>query len=169
MSTSENLRILVIDDQRSILEDYKSILLPEEKDSLDDLEAELFGESASCSADSLVELPFEVDCVSQGRDGLAKVESSLAENRPYALAFVDMRMPPGWDGLETIQRIWAVDARIQVVICSAYSDLTWTEVLAELGRRDGLWILTKPFDGIEVLQMARALTEKWNLAHGASV
>jgi DNA-binding LytR/AlgR family response regulator len=80
------------------------------------------------------------------------------------MAFVDMRMPPGWDGIETTLRIWELDPRVQIVICTAYSDRSWEDILGRLGRSDRLLILKKPFDNIEVLQLASALTEKWRLA-----
>jgi signal transduction histidine kinase len=71
-------------------------------------------------------------------------------------------MPPGWDGIETLARVFEADARIQAVICTAYSDHSWDEILARLGRSDRLLILKKPFDNVEVQQLASALTEKWN-------
>ena len=88
-----------------------------------------------------------------------------AEGRPFALAFVDVRMPPGWDGVETINRIWQRHPDLQVVICTAYSDYSWEEMIRRIGKSDSLVILKKPFDNIEVLQLAHALTEKWHLSH----
>ena len=84
--------------------------------------------------------------------------------RPYALVFVDMRMPPGlgWPWRPS-QKLWAVDAlMVQIVICSAHSDYDWTEVVARLGHADKLLIIKKPFEPIEVLQCACALTRKWH-------
>ena len=81
------------------------------------------------------------------------------------MAFVDVRMPPGWDGVETITRIWKLYPDLQVVICTAYSDYSWEEMIRQLGKSDSLVILKKPFDNIEVLQLAHALTEKWLLSH----
>ena len=89
-------------------------------------------------------------------------ETAAAQGRPYALAFVDMRMPPGWDGLETIERLWAVDPHVQVVVCSAHSDYDWTDFVERLGLTDKLLVLKKPFEPIEVLQCAHALTRKWH-------
>jgi two-component system NtrC family sensor kinase len=78
-----------------------------------------------------------------------------------------MRMPPGWDGMETIEQLWRVDPRLQVVICTAHSDHPWEELLERLDGQDRLVILKKPFDMIEVSQLARALTAKWSLAREA--
>jgi diguanylate cyclase len=86
---------------------------------------------------------------------------ALVDGRPYAMAFVDMRMPPGWDGLKTIERLWATDPDVQVVICSAHTDYDWTEVVDRLGHSDKLLVLRKPAEPIEVLQCATALCRKW--------
>jgi diguanylate cyclase (GGDEF)-like protein len=111
---------------------------------------------------------FELDCADQGQAALTLVQLARNEDRPYAVAFVDMRMPPGWDGLETIERIWKADAEVQVVICTAYSDQPWDEIKERVGRNDKLLILQKPFNGIEVLQLATALCRKWDLAREVS-
>ena len=79
------------------------------------------------------------------------------------MAFVDVRMPPGWDGVETTAQIWQKYPDLQVVICTAYSDYSWEEMLKKLGYSDRLVILKKPFDNIEVLQLAISMTEKWRL------
>ncbi|QDT10083.1 ATP-binding protein [Stieleria marina] len=80
------------------------------------------------------------------------------------MAFVDMRMPPGWDGLKTIAELWKVDPELQVVICSAYSDQSWSKIRQSLGASDRLLILKKPFDSAEVSQVATAMTEKRHLS-----
>lgn len=153
-------RLLIIDDNRAIHADFRKVLIPAESTAaLDALEEQLFGEvRAESEAPS-----FLVDSAYQGREGLEKVSAAHQRGRPYAVAFVDMRMPPGWDGLETIQHLWEVDPALQIVICTAYSDHSWQDILRKLGQRDGLLILKKPFDGIEVSQMAQALTQKWTL------
>ena len=104
---------------------------------------------------------FEIESAYQGQEGVALVQQALEEGRPYAMAFVDMRMPPGWDGLETIERLWAIDPDVQVVICSAHSDYDWADVVARLNNSDKLLVVKKPFEAIEVMQCANALTRKW--------
>jgi len=83
------------------------------------------------------------------------------------MAFVDVRMPPGWDGVETVRRIWEIDPDLQVALCTAYSDYSWDKVFEKLGPRDGLFILKKPFDAVEALQLAHGLTEKWRLSRAS--
>jgi signal transduction histidine kinase len=161
IDSTKNHRILVIDDNRAIHEDFRKILL-KPKDQSDDMveaEAALFGKAPESFS-----LPaFEIDSAYQGEEGLALIEKSLEENRPYALAFVDVRMPPGWDGVETTAKIWQTYPDLQVVICTAFSDYSWEEMLKKLGYSDKLVILKKPFDTIEVLQLAISMTEKWRL------
>jgi len=161
-ANSQNLRVLVIDDNCAIHEDFRKILQAKVgEESFAHAREELFGDPPLSEA--LVR--FELDCVDQGQAGLTLVQRALNEGRPYAVAFVDMRMPPGWDGLETIERLWKEDAGIQVVICTAYSDQPWDEITKRIGRNDKLLILQKPFNSIEVLQLATALCRKWDLAH----
>ena len=161
-------RILVIDDNEAIHEDFRNILGPGLKSAtaLSAAEAALFGEASN--TDSMSEIgaapAFEIDFASQGQEGVELVRRAAAEGLPYAVAFVDSRMPPGWDGIETISRLWEVDAQVQVVMCTAYSDHSWAEIRGRLPYRDQLVILKKPFDNIEVQQLADALTEKWRLA-----
>ncbi len=165
-SGDRNHRIIVIDDNPAIHADVRKILCPQVSDaaaSLASLEAELLGEESKPA----IVANFEVDSAHQGREGLAKVQAALAAGKPYAMAMVDMRMPPGWDGLETTLELWKVAPDLQIVICTAYSDYSWDEMLAKLGSSDRLVILKKPFDTIEVLQLANALTEKWNLLQQA--
>lgn len=163
-----NRRILVIDDNPAIHEDFRKILEPSspDYDALRHSAGALFGEPHEDAAEPRP--VFKVDFASQGAEGAALVGRGRAQNQPYALAFVDMRMPPGWDGIETAARIWELDAATQVVICTAYSDHSWQDIFVRLGHADRLLILKKPFDNIEVLQLANALTEKWRLSEASN-
>ncbi len=164
MSSTPNRRILLIDDLPSIHEDFRKILCGgAARTELDDAEARLFGRAPPSRPAA-----FELDCASQGREGVAMAAAALQAGRPYAMAFIDMRMPPGWDGVETVEHLWRVDPEVQVVICTAYSDHSWEEVLARLDARDRLLVLKKPFDTIEVRQLANTLTEKWRLTRQAA-
>jgi len=158
MSTFPNRRILLVDDMAAIHADFRKILLPNApaQPDLATTAATLFDEP-SMPAPTV----FEVDSAYQGQEALALCQAALASGRPYAMAFVDMRMPPGWDGVQTIERLWQADGRLQVVICTAFSDHSWDEVLGRLDVHDRLLILKKPFDPIEVRQLAYALTAKW--------
>lgn len=156
-------RILVIDDNPSILQDFRRILSREPASSgLSAMEVALLG--AGLQGDDEV---YHVDSAHQGPEGVEAVKRAIAEHAPYALAFVDMRMPPGPDGLETIEQIWAVDGEIQIVLCTAHSDHSRGDMRRRLGVTDRWLLLKKPFDVAEVRQLAGALTEKWRLARRA--
>ena len=153
-----NRRILIIDDNAAIHEDFRKVLCGpvEAGNALELLETELLGETVVAVAPQ-----FELDSAFQGEEGLDKLRDAQAEGRPYAMAFVDMRMPPGWDGLKTIEHLWKADPALQVVICSAHSDYEWSEVMSRLNHSDRLLVLRKPFEPIEVQQCASALCQKW--------
>lgn len=154
-----NGRILLIDDVRSIHEDFARILTHSSAgEALDALGRDLFGGPAPSTTQS-----FELDSAYQGKDGVDKLDASVQERRPYAVAFVDMRMPPGWDGLETIQHLWASDPHLQIVVCTAYSDYPWNEFIERLHAGDNLLILKKPFEPAELMQLTRALVAKWSV------
>ena len=160
-------RILVIDDNPSIHKDFQTILVDEEESAtLNELRSQVFGDKNNEPA---IKSVYELDFASQGKEGCEKIRVACSENRPYELIFVDMRMPPGWDGLKTIEHIWEIDPKVQVVICTAYSDYSWGEITERLGRSENLLILKKPFDSAEVAQLTSALTEKWILARKASL
>jgi diguanylate cyclase (GGDEF)-like protein len=154
-------RVIIIDDNEAIHADFRKILAGEDdaRDELLAVERALFGEEVVPRPARPI---FEIDSALQGQEGVERIQRSLEEGRPYALAFVDMRMPPGWDGLETIERLWAIDPNVQVVICSAHSDYDWLEVIKRLNYSDKLLVIKKPFEAIEVLQCANALTRKWD-------
>lgn len=161
-----NRRVLVVDDNRAIHVDFRKVLgePSHEQSALAELEAVLFGQAPARPRAE----PFVIDSAYQGQEARALVEGALLRDGPYAVAFIDMRMPPGWDGAETAQRLWEIDPELQVVICTAYSDYSWEELLGRLAdHSDRFLILKKPFDHIEVRQLATALSRKWTLARQA--
>ncbi|HZI06071.1 MAG TPA: response regulator, partial [Archangium sp.] len=159
-SSAPTPRVLVIDDTPSIHQDFRRLLSAGEGGaSLAELRATLF---ATHPPRPKV-YHFDVVSAFQGEEGVRRVGAAVKEGRPYALAFVDIRMPPGMDGVETTERLWREDPDLQVVLCSAHTDYSWEQVVQRLGISQRLLILHKPFDSIEVRQMAHALTEKWEL------
>jgi len=159
-------RLLIVDDNPEIHGDFRKLLSFNIGHGLDltDHETFLFDKPAT----PRIVLPdFDIDSAYQGQEALEMTMRAFNEARPYVLAFVDMRMPPGWDGVETVAKMWELDPNLQVVICTAYSDYAWDDILQCLGHTDRLAILKKPFDAIEVQQLALALTEKSRLARAA--
>jgi diguanylate cyclase (GGDEF)-like protein len=162
-SPVRSARILVVDDRPEIHDDLRKLLAAESEPS--GLRSELA--SLLRTADELLpkaSVRFEVDSAQRGAEALDMVRAAEAEGRPYALAFVDKRLNSGWDGLETLERILPVAPDMQVVICTAYSEGLSSEVRSRLGQSGDLLVLRKPFEGIEAVQMALVLAEKWHLA-----
>ncbi len=161
-----NRRILIVDDNRAIHDDFRKILGPAaaSRDELKALDAELFGTTAAASDDG-----FLLDSAYQGEEAIEKVRRARAEDREYALLFVDVRMPPGLDGIATTARLLREDPDIGIVICSAYSDHSWEDMTAAFGKTDRVLILKKPFDTVEVRQLAHALQRRWELARLAAL
>lgn len=148
-------RILVVDDNPAIHNDFRKILGPETElmRELNALQAACVGLPERQSEESTV----EIDCASGGIEGLEKVRAAVQERRPYSLMYVDVRMHDGWDGIETIRRIWQEFPDLQAVICTAFSDHSWEEIQAILGNSDRFLVLKKPFDPIEIRQLTFAL------------
>ncbi|CAM3150728.1 regulatory protein (GGDEF domain) [Legionella steigerwaltii] len=165
------LHIMIIDDNPSIHQDFIKVLAASNtKSELNHLDKQLFDDEASlsnpCSPDIECFLPkFIFTTACQGKEAINIIQKDLDAGIHYALAFVDIRMPPGWDGIETVKHMWKIDPDIQVVICTAYSDYSWEETVKELGMGDNYLILKKPFDVVAVRQLACALTRKWILAN----
>ncbi|MCP3868294.1 MAG: response regulator [Gammaproteobacteria bacterium] len=156
-------RILVVDDNPAIHDDIRKVLhVDTSGGSIDQMEEELFGVSSS-GKHSDDRISFEIDSALQGQQGRDLVRDAVSRNRSYTVAVVDMRMPPGWDGIETIEHLWQEDPNLQVVICTAFSDHSWSEIVDRLKFSDQLLVLRKPFDNIELLQIVHALTKKWGL------
>jgi CheY-like chemotaxis protein len=153
-------RLLVIDDSAAIHQDIRRLLCPERRENsenLTQLRAALFGAAPTRPEPSGPE--FEVDSAYQGQEGVALVREAVATGRPYALVFLDYRMPPGWNGVETLRHLWAVHPSQRVVLCSAYSDYSWEEIVGEFGETPLLKELRKPVHGHELRHLALTLTE----------
>jgi two-component system NtrC family sensor kinase len=152
-----NNRILIVDDSPSLHDDYRKILARTESAELAAAELAVFDE-----AEQIIP-PFELTSASQGEQAIELVKAACAAGRSFAVAFVDVRMPPGIDGIETVGRLWKIDPELQVVICTAHTDHSWTDMAHQLGAAERWVMLKKPFDNIEVLQLANSLAEKWAL------
>jgi signal transduction histidine kinase len=161
MNRPYRTKVLIVDDNAAIHADFAKLLNPARSTTeLDDLERLAFEDAAPPAHSGLA--TYDLEFAFQGAEALERVEAAIRGGSHYALAFIDMRMPPGWDGLQTIEQLWKVDPGLQVVICSAYSDYNWDEVLSRLNRPDNLLVVKKPFEAVEVLQCANSLTGKWH-------
>ena len=159
-------RILIIDDNPRIHRDFELVFLDESENAeLDADDQRVYGMPAPARP---AKPEYALDHAHSGLEGVEKVTQAKATGQPYQVAFVDIRMP-GIDGVETIERIWQVDSSIQVVICTAYADYSQEDLVRHLGHTDKLLLLKKPFDSIEVTQLARTLTHKWQLNRQAAL
>lgn len=164
MSFQNTCRILIVDDSPRIHEDFRKVLGADRRATHETvaLESELFGDDPEPIHEGA--LDFDIDSALQGEQAFEMVKRAEELAQPYSVAFVDGRMPPGWDGLETIERLQRVSPDLQVVFCTAYSDHSWREILDRVGRNDNFVILKKPFDNLEVQQLAQTMARKWLLA-----
>ena len=166
--TTNGSRILVVDDNQAVHEDYRKVLeAPRDDGLLDEMECLLF-DGASSQQPQVPNFDYQIDSAFQGDEGLELVKKSLADDSPYAIVFIDMRMPPGWNGIKTAKEIWKIDPDLPIVICTAYTDHLWEEIISELPRTELLLILKKPFDNIELKQMAASQSCLRNLVQLAS-
>lgn len=162
--SNEAIRLLVVDDNPAIHDDIRKTLEPRRAEhALDEAAAALFGDEVAigCGPD------FTIESAYQGQNAYQMVQAAVAEGRPYEVAFTDVRMPPGWDGIETTEKMFDADPELQVVLCTAYSDYSIGQIVKRFGKTDRLLILKKPFDIAEVTLLAATLSEKWRLARQA--
>ena len=166
-----NNRILICDDNEDLHKDFIKILNSSPKTNKDleinNIEDELFRDDPEYHSVRDFDINFRIDSAYQGKQALKMAEQADAEGEPYAIVFMDVRMPPGWDGVLTIERIWRKLPFTEAVIVTAYSDYTWDEMIDKLGINDKLLFIKKPFDTLTVKQLALNLTNKWNLSFQA--
>ncbi len=158
----DNKRLLVIDDDKSIWKVYSDVLAPgsiPQGVSTRELASILQNGAEEIEEQTDYELHF----ASQGQAGFQLVEQALAANTPFSVVFIDIRMPPGWDGMETATRIRAIDPDLEVVIVTAYTDRSRSEIVRSVGAPEKLLYLKKPFDPEELTQVALSLSVKWQL------
>ena len=157
---TDHIRILVVDDNRDIHDDFKSIFIEKETSAADDELDDLLADVLDITTPNQAAFTFSVDSAYQGEEALQKVIETEAKNNPYDVIFMDVRMPPGWDGITTIKKIWEKFDHIEMVICTAFADISWEDMQKELGLSHRLLVLKKPFDPMEVKQLALSLSMK---------
>ncbi len=142
-------RILIIDDQNSIHDVFRTVLLrtPLNSGALNELESELFGKPAPAGIDeaSIENTTHVLEFAHQGEEGFLKLRTAVERGEHFDLAFVDMQMPPGWNGIETIRQLWTLMPSLPVVVCTAYSEYSWIDICRLLGNTEQLNLLPKPF------------------------
>ena len=155
------IRILVADDEAAIRDSYRDILTPRGAEpqgagrSLDEMRARLFG-TAKAAVEAASER-FELHFCSGAEEAVAAVKDSVVEDRLFSVVFLDMRMPPGPDGLWAAIRIRELDHRVDIVVVTAYSDIDPEEISRKVPPTGSMFYLQKPFHPHEIRQLAGAL------------
>jgi CheY-like chemotaxis protein len=153
--TATRSRILIVDDNPDIHADFRKVLTTNKSaPEIDSLEASLFGDTPKPN------FSYTLDFASQGADAVEMVRKSVADADRYCLAFVDVRMPPGMDGVSTIQAIRNVDPTLTCIICTAYSDYTPESARQKIGIAEGLMFISKPFDPAIIRQLAKKMLDQ---------
>lgn len=158
--------MLLVDDDHAIHEDYRRCLTTPASDGrLQELRSAVFGAPAPDPGPPRLEpTKFSLVHAYQGQEALQLVKRDKVRGTGFAVAFVDMRMPPGWNGVETVRELRAVDSELSFVVCTAYSDFTWDAVLDAVGDGNGVHLLRKPFRAGQVRRFAEVLAHKWRIA-----
>ncbi|MBF0383926.1 MAG: response regulator [Magnetococcales bacterium] len=156
-------RLLVADDEQSVLKVYTDILAPNNgvKESLElsDLRSQLFGNEDPQQK----EVEYEITTCQQAQDVVDKVTESLQKEKPYSVVFLDVRMPPGQDGIWAAEKIRHLDPNVGIVIVTGFSDHGLDEISQRVMPRDKLLYLKKPFSPEEILQITASFSEKWSI------
>ena len=154
-----NYRVLVVDDQREIHQDFEEMLTPGVTGASTDDLAEAFASEVDESF-----LPkFELLHARSGAEAYDTIEAAIEADDPIAVAYIDIRMPPGMDGIETTRRIRAIDENLEIVLMTAYTDKSLGEIVREMDLLHKLLYIRKPFAREEIQQITLALAEKWNV------
>ncbi len=159
-----NTRVLVIDDEEMVRDNIEEILIPPIKtnEQVKQASSILFGEEAERpllgSKNSYIP-KFTVDKAANGKEGFEKVKQSIIANGPYAVIFLDMRMP-GWDGLETATHIREADTKAEIIFITAYSDTSIEDIVAKAGQNVGYHC--KPYAADEIIQLATKAVDDYN-------
>ncbi len=163
MSSVPQIRILIVDDERDIIKAYQDILSPKDLPASDARLDQLAGKLFSSPRPRGPEIwpSFQLTCCRQGEEALAAVRESLKTQLPFSAAFIDVRMPPGPDGIWTASQIRQLDEMINIVIVTAHSDVSPVEIARRIPPLENLLYIQKPFHSHEIRQFAAALSAKW--------
>ena len=164
MTAAAPKRLLIVDDEQAMHDSYTrsfAVQRGAQEDALGAMAAELFGDDAPDAADEAE--AFDLTHCHQGLDAVAAVEAAIAAGTPYAVAFIDIRMPPGIDGRETARRIRALDPEINLCIVTGFSDFSPVEISKVAGPADKIFYIAKPFEVAEIVQTATALAHRWEI------
>ena len=162
-----NTRVLIVDDQDEIHIDFREMLGNHNKGAASDDLAEAFLPVDSQSSTDYLPT-FELSHASSGNEAYQIVKTAKESNRPFAAAYVDIRMPPGMDGIETVRRIREFEKDLEIVMMTAYTDKPLHEIITNMELLHKLLYIRKPVAREEIQQITLSLVEKWNIEQEAS-
>ncbi len=160
----KSIRVLIADDEPAVLDAYKRIFngsgnaAKSPDKSMSDLRAKLFGNAGSKPKQT--HMDFIVEYTQGAEEALEAVRTARETRRPFSMAFLDMRMPPGPDGVWAAREIRAIDPNLDIVMATAYSDVDPREISDQVPPVDKIFYVQKPFHPYEVRQLALALGRK---------
>jgi diguanylate cyclase (GGDEF)-like protein len=162
------IRVLVADDEAVVRDSYREILrepdVSQDLAAFRNLRSRLFTKQSAEEPAERTHRPvpsFEPSFVDSAEAAVAAVREALAADRPFAVVFLDMRMPPGPDGVWAAARIREMDPAIEIVVCTAYSDADPGQIGSIVPPEEKLSYLQKPFHPHEIRQMTISLGSKW--------
>ena len=157
-----NTRVLIVDDQHEIYTDFQEMLKAKRNKVLsDDFADTFFSEEAKEEASHLP--TFELAYAPSGDEAYEMVKTAKETGQPFAVAYIDIRMPPGMDGIETIRRIREFERDLEIIIMTAYTDKPLPEIVTNMELLHKLLYIRKPFTREEIQQITHSLVEKWNI------
>jgi diguanylate cyclase (GGDEF)-like protein len=161
------IRVLIVDDEQPVRESYRKILVnPVESTDRNerlDMRARLFQKGGKAPpVQARPATAFDAIFCNGAEAAVESVRAACAHGRPFAVVFLDMRMPPGPDGVWAAEQIRALDPEAEIVLCTAFSDVDPREISRRVPPEDKLFYLQKPFHPHEVRQIAVALGLKWS-------
>ena len=154
-----NNRVLIVDDQEEIHDDFEEILKP----GLSGSSTDELAKSFISEVDDNFLPEFELFHARSGEEAYEIVKAGKESNRPIAVAHIDVRMPPGIDGIETTRLIRQIEKDIEIVIMTAYTDKSLSEIVRDMELLHKLLYIRKPFAREEIQQITLSLVEKWNV------
>jgi CheY-like chemotaxis protein len=160
------LRALLVDDEKDILDLYCSILAPGDENPINRRSSSSSSEGVGKGSFNIQELLpdfecFEIDRYTQGTEAIDAVKKSLSEQRPYAMTFLDIRMPPGPDGLEVAVELRRLDPYLNIIIITGYPEMPPLDIARLIPPLGRLIFLQKPVLPLELIQIASVMADKW--------
>ncbi|HEQ70946.1 MAG TPA: hybrid sensor histidine kinase/response regulator, partial [Spirochaetia bacterium] len=149
------IRILIVDDEKSILQLYVNMLHPGHLSGSVDFEPPSYSPPANSNGNNL-----DVTLCSTYREAVTTIEQSRTD--PFSLAFLDVHLGRDDDnGIDLAGKIRQIDKEIEIVLVTGDSNIDMFRISREIPPKDKLFYLNKPFKTLEIRQFVESLSAKW--------